>query len=208
MISELGHAGHMIVVSLPVYDKEQDFEMAHMETSSPAGESEPIEPARRLILMRHAKSDWGDNSLSDHDRPLNYRGARDAPAMARWMCESGFHPDLVLCSSAQRARETVDLGLPEWDTTPEIAHSDSLYLATPEIILSVLQSESLGSRTVLVVGHNPGMSHLSSILSGQAIEMPTAAVSIFQCGGSQWPEIRSPDQVALIQLMKPKALPQ
>ena len=65
-------------------------------------------PARRLVLLRHAKSDWPDD-VPDHERPLARRGRRDAPAAGRWLRKSGYVPDLVLCSTARRARETWQL---------------------------------------------------------------------------------------------------
>jgi phosphohistidine phosphatase len=138
------------------------------------------------MLMRHAKSDWADAGLSDHERPLNARGRRDAPEMARWMVENSGIPDLVLASTARRVSETLERMVKQWKTEPPVLRSDSLYLATPQTILEHIRCEAVdpdGKRPkrLLVVGHNPGMEQLVSSLSGVYASMPTAAVAVFEC---------------------------
>ena len=162
--------------------------------------------SRRLVLMRHAKSDWGHSSLADHDRPLNRRGRRDAPKMARWLAEAGAIPDIVFCSSAARTRETVSLMTPEWDDTAEVSYCEKLYLATPETILKTATSDRCDARVLMVVAHNPGIAQLVCLLADQAIEMPTAAIAIFEVSVTDWSELRSSSPTKLIQFMRPKAL--
>ena len=161
---------------------------------------------KTLILMRHAKSDWGDSSLSDHDRPLNQRGQRDAPRMARWLEEVDAVPDLILCSSAERTRQTVDLMTPVWDTSPTIAHSQSLYLGTPDSILRTIVVDGCDAEAVMVVAHNPGTAHLVCQLAGQSLEMPTAAIAIFSVQIPDWSKLRTSSPIELIQWTRPKAL--
>lgn len=161
---------------------------------------------RILILMRHAKSDWGDESLSDHDRPLNKRGRRDAPRMARWLEASGLVPDVILSSSSERTRETANLMTAEWSSEPTILLSESLYLATPSEILHTVRSDACEARRLLVLAHNPGMAHLVSQLSGEAVDMPTAAIAVFRIPGTDWGDVRSGTPMSRIELMKPKAL--
>ncbi|MCC9604196.1 histidine phosphatase family protein [Stieleria sp. JC731] len=132
----------------------------------------------RLILMRHAKSDHGDPTISDHQRPLNRRGRGDSPRMAQWLAAENLTPDIVLSSTSQRTRETLELMLPLFETEPEIRFCDSLYLSSPESILWTISTEHCGKSRVLVLGHNPGMSMVSSVLSGKVIEMPTAAIAV------------------------------
>lgn len=132
----------------------------------------------RLILMRHAKSSHGDPSLSDHQRPLNPRGQRDSPRMARWLVENDLQPEIVLSSTSQRTRETLDLMLPELGEAPEIHFLDSLYLSNVESILWTISSEHRSYKQVMVLGHNPGISIVASVLSGQVIQMPTAAIAV------------------------------
>ncbi|MEM7489415.1 MAG: histidine phosphatase family protein [Pseudomonadota bacterium] len=104
----------------------------------------------KLILLRHAKSDWGDPFQDDRDRPLNARGHAAAPRIGAWLRAGDHVPDRVLCSAARRTRETLaGLGLP--DAAVEVR--DDLYLAPADRILSLAQ----GHGTLLIVAHNPGI---------------------------------------------------
>ncbi len=161
---------------------------------------------RYLILMRHAKSDWGDASLSDHQRPLNDRGKRDAPKMAAWLNEAGWVPDGVLSSSSCRTRETLQRMAEQWDTEPTASFTDALYLASPDAILKCIRSDAMDARRLMVLAHNPGISYLSSLLAGEAIEMPTAAVAIFQLELADWCDLRESTPMKLVEFMRPKAL--
>ena len=122
----------------------------------------PPQHDRFLILMRHAKSDWSDESIADHDRPLNGRGRRDAPRMARWLTEIDMVPDLILSSTSARTRETIGLMMDEWSTPPETCFSESLYLAAPMTMLLTAQSDGRDARRLMLLAHNPGMTHLVS----------------------------------------------
>ena len=161
---------------------------------------------RRLILMRHAKSDWGDNSLSDHDRPLNRRGMADAPLMAQWLESKDLIPDQILCSSAERTRETVELMVQAWPREPSSESADSLYLASPDTIVSMIRSGFSGAKTLMVVAHNPGMAYLASMLAGKGVDMPTAAIAVFQVTNSEWCDFDSEISLELTHFMRPKAL--
>lgn len=161
---------------------------------------------RRLILMRHAKSDWGDKSLSDHDRPLNRRGMEDTPLMAQWMEENDLLPDQILCSSAERTRETVELMLQAWSANPDWSMVESLYLATPDTIVSTIRSGFSGAETLMVVAHNPGITYLASMLAGKGIDMPTAAIAVFQMTNTEWCDLDSETPLQLTHSMRPKAL--
>ena len=136
-----------------------------------------------LVLVRHAKSDWGDESLDDHDRPLNERGRRDAPRLAERLASTGFVPDAILSSTALRARTTADafaaeLGVP---VTPDA----DLYGAPADTLLSAAAKS--GAAAVLVVAHDPGMSALAERLSGGRIgHMPTCAVATFTWPTDEW----------------------
>lgn len=149
-----------------------------------------------LLLMRHAKSDWKDRSLEDFDRPLAPRGRRAAPLMGRWLAAQGLVPDLVLCSSARRAVETVELLLTALASRPETSRLKTLYLAPPSRLLAVLRRQGLDRRRILLVAHNPGLQGLAVALAGQARgadaaqrrlaeKFPTAAVARFRV--EDWP---------------------
>ena len=133
-----------------------------------------------LILMRHAKSDWSDSSTPDHDRTLNKRGRQDSPRMAHWLSDQGVRPTKILCSSAQRTRETVGLMCEFWQDEINVTYNESLYLASPESIFQTICTEGERAERLMVVAHNPGMSQLSSAMANTSIEMPTAAVAVFQ----------------------------
>lgn len=137
----------------------------------------------RLVLVRHAKSDWGDPRLDDHDRPLNDRGRRDAPRMARRLAETGFRPDAILSSTALRARTTAEafaaeLGVP-------VALDPGLYGAPARALLAA--AAATGLPAVMVVAHDPGMTALAEELSDGALgHMPTCAVATFTWDEDDW----------------------
>ncbi|QDV66126.1 SixA phosphatase family protein [Crateriforma conspicua] len=160
----------------------------------------------RLLLMRHAKSDWSDAGLDDHKRPLNRRGRHDAPRMADWVGQLGDLPDRILCSTATRARQTVDALVDRWDPSVDVIHTDELYLASPAGILGVIADSAGDAETLMVVGHNPGMATLASLLAGRPLEMPTAAIAVYSRSASTWDQIRDGGDVRCIGWMKPKAL--
>ena len=120
---------------------------------------------RQLLLLRHAKSLWDDPKLSDHARPLNGRGRASARAMRLAMRELGLSPDLVLVSSARRTLQTLE-ALGPWDDVPLIEPMDALYLASARAMLDVLHGVTETVRSVLLIGHNPGMHELAMILVG------------------------------------------
>lgn len=118
----------------------------------------------QLLLLRHAKSSWDDSAQPDRDRPLNKRGRRSAVAMRQAMREFGLLPDLVLVSPAKRTLETM-YALEPWDDTPLVEPQDDLYLANETSLLRTLQGVAETVRTVLLIGHNPGMHDLALLLA-------------------------------------------
>ena len=135
-----------------------------------------------LVLVRHAKSDWGDASLDDHDRPLNERGRRDAPIMAQRLADSGFAVEAILASTALRARTTAAyfgqaLGL-------DVRLDEALYGAPASALLQAAADSGVSS--VMVVAHDPGMSVLAGRLSGEIEHMPTCAVATFTWDADDW----------------------
>ncbi|WP_298844971.1 histidine phosphatase family protein [uncultured Roseobacter sp.] len=145
---------------------------------------------RRLILMRHAKSDWHCGGLSDHDRPLNKRGRRSADAMGAWLRNEGYLPDQVLCSSAQRTRETLERL--QLTGEPDITFHRALYLAHASAMLDSLRAAD--GRCVLMLGHNHGLADLAHALVSQPPDhdrfddYPTAATLVCDFEGDQWKE--------------------
>jgi phosphohistidine phosphatase len=140
--------------------------------------------AKTLYLMRHAKSDWNHPELSDFERPLNKRGLRDAPEMGRRLKEKDLIPELILCSPAERTRQTLDL----LDLGVEhIIFNESIYEAYTETLLYIVQSIDDRYDSALILGHNPAMSWLASGLSGVRIgNMPTCAIAEISLQTDQW----------------------
>ena len=144
----------------------------------------------KLILLRHAKSDWPD--VADHERPLAKRGRRDAPAVGRWLGESGYAPDAVICSTARRARQTWELvstGLAEVapGVSPVVRFEPRVYEAAVLGLLMLVREFDDRWRTAMIIGHNPGLAGLATGLANpddpppQAF--PTAAVAVLGLTG-------------------------
>ena len=161
-----------------------------------------------LILMRHAKSDWANSDQTDHQRPLNGRGREAADRMAEWISAEVGVPDVVLCSSSRRTRETVERMMAIWFTVTEVMFRDELYHAPSPQILKNIVRDGLGAQRLMVVGHNPGMEDLASGLSGKQLAFPTAAVAAFALNSElNWADLRDGSQVRLERLARPKELP-
>ena len=129
---------------------------------------------RTLILIRHAKSDWVDSALDDHDRPLNARGLASAPRIGAWLAAQGATPDAVLCSSARRTRETWAGIATQLDEPPEPVFTRGLYLAEPADMLTLIRDSD--ARRLAVIGHNPGIGSLAWSLAKEPPAHPRFGV--------------------------------
>ena len=167
-----------------------------------------------LTLFRHAKSSWSFPTLDDFDRPLNARGEKAAALMAAFLAKCKLVPDLVLCSSAQRTRQTLDLALPAWEPSPEVDYSDALYHATAPTLLAILRDAPAEAKNVMIVGHNPGLEAFATQLIGSgdkrdrlilASKFPTAAVAVVAFDAEKWADIR-PGEGHLSLFATPKQL--
>lgn len=136
-----------------------------------------------LVLLRHAKSAWPDG-MADQQRPLADRGRREAPAAGRWLREH-VRIDLVVCSPAVRTRQTWRLVSAELDEAPEFLIDDRIYDATVEQLVAVVRELPSSAATVLVIGHNPGLSDLVHVLGGTPVELKTSAVAVLR-GDVEW----------------------
>ena len=164
---------------------------------------------RRLVLLRHAKSDWPD--VADHDRPLAKRGRRDAPAVGRWLGQSGYAPDAVICSTALRARETWELasaGLRAAapGAAPAVRYESRVYDATVLGLLMLVREFRPEWRTALLVGHNPGLAELAAGLTDPPPDppsaFPTAAVAVLALRGP-WSDA-APGEAKLLSFRTPR----
>ena len=151
-----------------------------------------------LSLLRHAKSSWSNPALPDRERPLATRGVTDAPLMGKAMAERGIDPELVLCSSARRTRDTLDLVLPELRVEPKIVYVDALYHASPEEMLEMLHGIQPGANRVMLVGHNPEIQAFALDLVGSGpkhfwdrlrTKYPTAGLAVINFVSGLWKSV-------------------
>jgi phosphohistidine phosphatase len=167
-----------------------------------------MQGVKRLYLLRHAKSSWKERALADHDRPLAGRGRRAAKAIGRHQREQGIEPELVLCSTATRARQTLERIEPG---DCEVRFERELYGATADALLARLHDvpEAVGS--VMLIGHNPALQELALELAQPSPKLreveakfPTAALATLAFAGD-W---RALDRggAALVALVRPRDL--
>lgn len=153
----------------------------------------PREGTRRLVLVRHAKSDWPDD-VGDHERPLAPRGRRDAPAVGRWLATHLPRPDLVLVSDARRTRETWELAAEAYQPRVEdVRQEPRAYAASVDTLLWLVRETPDPVRTLVLVGHNPGMQALAAALDdgrGDAHartrmreKFPTSGIAVLEVRG-------------------------
>lgn len=134
----------------------------------------------RVLLLRHGKSDWNAEFDADHERPLNRRGERAARLMGQFIAGVGDLPDLVLTSTAVRARTTVEHAIDAGGWDCEVRRLDALYDSTPTRVLEVLREHAQGVRSVLVAGHEPTTSGTIRLLTGARVEVPTASCACIE----------------------------
>jgi phosphohistidine phosphatase len=169
----------------------------------------------RLLLLRHAKSDWSDAGLADRDRPLSKRGRESAPLIGRHMRDKGHVPDLVLSSPSTRTRQTVSLVLDEIGNSPNIVFDERLYdFGGGERLLAAIKEHGGETRTLMLVGHNPTVQRLALLLAGAgdselmtAMErkFPTAALAVIDFEAKAWSAIK-PGKGTLSAFVTPKGL--
>ncbi len=161
---------------------------------------------KTLLLMRHAKSSWKDESLDDHDRPLNKRGKRDAPRMGELLRDRQLVPDYVLCSSARRARKTAECVAFAAGVRGETRITSELYMASPAKILEILAQTSESFNSVLLIAHNPSLEELFERLIGQSRAFSTAAIAHLHLEIESWKQAASNPPAALIDFWQPRSL--
>jgi phosphohistidine phosphatase len=166
----------------------------------------PEATMKTLLILRHAKSSWKDEGLTDHDRPLNKRGKRDAPRMGKLLRESDLAPDLIISSTAKRARKTAAKVAKKCEYQGVIELTGELYLAPPQSYLHVLRQVPDQYQRVMVVGHNPGLEELLSLLTRESTPLPTAALAQIELPIDAWQELNQEVHGQLSDLWLPKEL--
>ena len=142
---------------------------------------------KKLYVIRHGKSDWGNPEVNDFNRPLNHRGIKDAPKIGKYLLENHDHPDLILSSPAKRAFTTAKLIADQLDySESKILINEQIYLAGLEILLQIINSIDDQFDCVYIFGHNPGFSNLASYLTDNWIEMKTCCVASLESDVDSW----------------------
>jgi phosphohistidine phosphatase len=153
---------------------------------------------RRLMLLRHAKSDWSAPGTRDHDRTLNPRGRECAPKMGAYMARHALVPDLIMASTATRVAETLELVLPAFEQPPRIVADRRLYEADAERLLAIVKEAPRAAHSLLLVGHNPGLGDLAATLIAagdvetrqRLIEkFPTAGLAVIDFAVDDWTKL-------------------
>jgi phosphohistidine phosphatase len=167
-----------------------------------------------LSLFRHAKSSWITPGFSDFERPLAPRGIKAAPRMGAYMEREGLVPEVVLCSTAKRARQTLELAQAEWKPSPQIQYEERLYHSGPAQMLQFLHALPASCGHAMIIGHNPGMYSLAASLSGDGEDdalddlgsnFPTAALAVINFDGN-WASV-APEKGHLQCFIVPRKLP-
>ncbi|HEY7206669.1 MAG TPA: histidine phosphatase family protein [Gaiellaceae bacterium] len=166
---------------------------------------------RTLYLLRHAKSSWADPGLVDHERPLAPRGIRDAKRLAKHLRRSGVAPALVLCSTARRTQETLELVRPSLGTAV-VQLEDGLYGAAAEQLLSRIRAVPDEVEAVLLVGHNPAVQDLTLLLAAEGArladiraKLPTGALATLETSAASWSALDE-NGARLVDYVVPKEL--
>jgi len=150
---------------------------------------------KTLLLLRHAKSSWSDPGRADHDRELNRRGEKAAPFMGRFLREQILVPDLIWCSTAARAVQTLGLLGRDFAGHADVIYNEDLYMAGERTLLESLHHTHDEAKTVMIIGHNPGMENFAQALYGDGDadmraqmerKYPTCALAHFEFDVEKW----------------------
>jgi phosphohistidine phosphatase len=161
---------------------------------------------KTLLIMRHAKSSWGDSSMPDHERPLNARGERDAPRMGKLLRREGMVPQAIIASSAVRAQATARAVAEASGFEGEIEVKNALYGAAPESYREVLAKLPDQVDSVLVIGHNPALDELLDELTGEEEHFPTAAIARVELDLDDWADWTDDTGAKLVEMWRPREL--
>jgi phosphohistidine phosphatase len=173
---------------------------------------------KTIYLLRHAKSDWADAGVGDHERRLNERGRDAAPRMGAYLKANRYRPDVVLCSTARRTVETLGLIKADLGDAVTVEFEESLYLAEPPHLMQRLRSLDDAAKAVMFIGHNPGIAQFAQQLCASPKDaaeekthkrmrekFSTCAVAVIQSSAKAWRDVR-PGTAKLKDFMRPKDL--
>ena len=161
---------------------------------------------KKVLLMRHAKSSWKDANIPDHDRPIKKKGEKEVKAMAKMLKKKGNLPDIILCSSAERAKQTAVLLKKVASYEGKIEYLDKLYMAEVPDLIAVLKEAPKKAKSVMVIGHNPGLEAFLQTLTGKVETLPTSSIAYISLPIDDWKELNTDVEGKLKKLWRPKDL--
>jgi phosphohistidine phosphatase len=157
---------------------------------------------KRLLLLRHAKTEPAGPGIDDHARALMPRGSEDAPKLGRYIADKGYTPAFIVASTAARTMQTVELVNEALKGTQRIDYLEALYLAEPDVILSIIRLAPDKMESLMVVGHNPGLERLATALAREPVKrkekdrfdlieekFPTAALAVLDFDVPRWRDV-------------------
>ncbi len=161
---------------------------------------------KKIFLMRHAKSSWKDSNIPDHDRPLKKKGEKDAKAMGKMLKSKKLSPDVILCSSAERAKQTAALFKDAISFDEKIELDDKLYMAEISDLITAIKKAPKKAKSVMVIGHNPGLEALLQTLTGKVETFPTSSIAYISVPIDEWSDLSVEVDGKLKKLWRPKDL--
>ncbi len=173
---------------------------------------------KRLLLLRHAKAEPQGAGIEDHERALMARGRDDAPKLGRYISARDYAPDFIVASTSRRTVETVELVTETLAGAQRIDYLEALYLAEPEVILSIVRLAPDKMNTLMVVGHNPGLEQAAAALAREPVKrkekdrydlieekFPTAALAVLDFAVARWRDV-APGEGVLKDFVRPRDL--
>lgn len=145
---------------------------------------------KTLLLLRHAEARRAAAGESDFARPLSDPGRAAAVAVGRFLCQERVEPDVILCSPAERARQTTALVCEAAGLAPKLRHDARIYEATAATLCEVVSQIGERAATALLVGHNPGLSELLTRLTGETPQLPPTGLALIQLDAGKWAQVR------------------
>ena len=171
---------------------------------------------KRLLLLRHAKTEPAGAGVDDHERALMARGREDAPRLGRYIHKCGYDPELILSSTSVRTMQTVELVTEELPGVARVDYLEALYLAEPDVILAMIRLVPDKMNSLMVVGHNPGLEQIATLLAREPVKrkerdrfdlleekFPTAALAVLDFDVERWRDIE-PGEGALKDFVRPR----
>lgn len=158
---------------------------------------------KTLFVLRHAKSSWNDANLSDFERPLNRRGRETAPFMGDLIQNKNLVPEVIICSPAERAKETAMLVKKSAGFDVEIEFNERIYESSTHNLLYIIGKINDDFDSAMIVGHNPGFEGIVETLCGNYERMPTATLAVIDLNCESWNDVK-PNCGNLREILRPK----